>query len=474
MIKPSILITICGLKRCIDLVIENIEKIFHNYDIYFILCLSNDNNNDNYYYNIDNSLLNNKNIIKYILLKDQYDNSYRNSLNYSYKLYNSIKLIENNYDYYMILRSDMIIDNINIDRIDNDRLYFSNKNINQFTKDIQFKINDNIIISKDYYLISKLIDLHIYNIQNKNYLDINLYNFIEEYKLKYTYIDIKYKLILSKCNIIAIAGDSGSGKSTLLKAISPLFNDECILRLETDRYHKWERGDKNYNEYTHLNPYANHLEKMYDDVYNLKIGNNIYQVDYDHNNGKFTQKQEINSKENIIICGLHTLYDRKMKELVDIKIFIDTDRDLLKKWKIQRDVIERGYTMEKVLTQIHIREKDYYDFIITQKDNSDIIINFYNKNDMNDIIINNEKNKEDNIGCRFIIKNKKIIDKLLTELIKLKYTISFIDNDNSIIFDLKNIYNHFEYSEYIENNKNLFQNNYYIEIYNLLYLYLYV
>ena len=45
------------------------------------------------------------------------------------------------------------------------------------------------------------------------------------------------------------------------------------------------------------------------DVYNLKIGHEIYAVDYDHSTGKFTQEEKIEAKNNIILCGLHTLYN---------------------------------------------------------------------------------------------------------------------------------------------------------------------
>ena len=89
-----------------------------------------------------------------------------------------------------------------------------------------------------------------YNQINKNYLDINLYKYINE-KINYELLTLDYKLVLSECNIIAISGDSGSGKTTLSKILNLLFEKEtCIL--ETDRYHKWERGNENYKTYTQI------------------------------------------------------------------------------------------------------------------------------------------------------------------------------------------------------------------------------
>ena len=79
--------------------------------------------------------------------------------------------------------------------------------------------------------------------------------------------------------------------------------------LECDRYHKWERLSENWNNYTHLDLSANYITKMRDDVFDIFQGKNIYQVDYDHANGTFTNKELINSTDNLIVCGLHTIYN---------------------------------------------------------------------------------------------------------------------------------------------------------------------
>jgi uridine kinase len=146
--------------------------------------------------------------------------------------------------------------------------------------------------------------------------------------------------------------------------------------LECDRYHKWERGDENWGRYTHLNPEANYITKMNEDIFNLKVGNSIYQVDYDHKNGKFTEKNIIEASENTIVCGLHSLYDND-EDLYNLKIFIDTDEELKKKWKIERDVKERGHTLENVIKQIENRKVDFKKYILPQKYKSDFIIQFY-------------------------------------------------------------------------------------------------
>jgi uridine kinase len=445
----KICICICGLHRSAPLVINTLNNLFSDHDLEYILSVS--YSFDNNYINTNNDInYDNPKIIKKIIIKD-YDKDFMNSLNYSNKIVNSIKLIENKYDLYIILRTDLNLNVIDLNVIKNNKLYLSDNNLNPYSINSN-RVNDNIIITKNYSLLTKLIDLHEYNYKYQNYLDINLYKYLEQNKIPYDLINIGYKLILSECNIIAISGDSGSGKTTISKILNLMFKKSCLL--ETDRYHKWERGDKNYKQYTHLNPKANYLERMSQDVLQFKIGLDIYQVDYDHSTGKFTQKQEIKNKKNMILCGLHTLYQENINEILNIKIYLDTDRELIKKWKIQRDVNERGYSIEKVLKQIELREEDFNKYILKQKENADIIINFYELNN--------------NINCNFIIRNNimimKIIENLLSSEYKVIYNNDYIciklkDNINDVDDNIKNI---------IIDNQHLFINNYYIQIFKLI------
>uniref|UniRef100_A0AB39JD66 Phosphoribulokinase n=1 Tax=Florenciella sp. virus SA2 TaxID=3240092 RepID=A0AB39JD66_9VIRU len=238
----KIAICICGLSRSISIVIEQFKKIFHDHTIEFIISTS--DNIDIEYLNNNNFVNISNNIIKVLKLKDYDYNDYRNSENYSNKIINSIKLIPEKYDLYIVARSDLILDKIYLDTIYDDKIYFSNNHTNNYSNNKK-RICDNIIITKNYNLLMKLVDLHKYNQENKNYLDINLFNYITSKNIIYQPISISYKLILSQCNIIAIAGDSGSGKTSLSKILNILFEKECCI-LETDRYHKWERGDENY------------------------------------------------------------------------------------------------------------------------------------------------------------------------------------------------------------------------------------
>jgi len=175
--------------------------------------------------------------------------------------------------------------------------------------------------------------------------------------------------------VLAICGDSGSGKSTMATVLSSYLNNSTIV--ECDRYHKWERYDTHWKEFTHLNPYANHISLMTKDLKSLKQGNDIFRRDYDHTTGKFTEDKKIESSENIILCGLHTFSCDK--ELYNLKIYMDTEEDLKIQWKISRDTTKRGYSMKRIKQQIANRKHDYQKFLYPLAEDADIIVNFCNE-----------------------------------------------------------------------------------------------
>jgi len=417
----KVALLIAGYLRCFENNVESLKKHLldiYDVDVYIHItdCEESKYLNKPIDINKITEWLNPKMII--ISKNFEFNNKFNNLYNQNYKFYMlnkkriEIEKVENiKYDVVIKFRPDINLQqNFDFKNIENviyipkdDKLDISK------LKNHDDKFLCDIIAYGPYDLMNSYFELYL-NLDNliTHHGDVNenlLYNHLNSSNIKYKLIDFKYFVMLSLINTIAIAGDSGVGKTRLSNMIKNIFNESFVL--ECDRYHKWERGNENWNNITHLNPEANFITKMNDDVFDLKIGNNIYQVDYDHNTGKFTDKMCIESKENIIICGLHTLYMNK--NIIDIKIFIDAEDSVKIPWKIKRDVSKRGYTIEKIMNQIESRKEDYINYIYPQKDNADIIISYYNDNlfDINNFKIDNDIDFKFKIGInnKYDLKN---------------------------------------------------------------------
>ncbi len=237
---------------------------------------------------------------------------------------------------------------------------------------------------QDLYFLDVAVN---WKIENENLR--NLFFTLQEAILAYTiYFIYKYAIRSNqfyKRNsgsfIIGIAGDSSTGKTTLLEDLSEVFSAKGMILLEGDGDHKWERGSDNWTKYTHLNPRANFLYRQLENLKDLKKGKPIERVDYDHSSGTFTSPIRIHSADYIILSGLHTFYLPKARKIIDVKIYMDTEDRLRTHWKILRDTVKRGYSKEKVLTQIESRKEDVKKYIYPQKEYADLSFQYFTDNE---------------------------------------------------------------------------------------------
>ena len=464
---------IAGYTRTFDLNVESLKnKIiskFDNIDIY--LHLTKDEVNEDKYLNDIKNIEEIKSLINPLVVIEEQNlnfttnhskNSVINFWSKFYKLNNIKNEYENKFGLYDLVikyRPDMsIISDIDFN-IDSGKIYIpsdskmdKSKLLNSYDGYICdiFAYGDSFSMNRYFNIYNNLeVLFDKYGVVPETLL----FYYLNDSKLEYELIDLKYNMILSMCNIFAICGDSGSGKTTIGNLLKKYFSKSFML--ECDRYHKWERGDDNWKNTTHLNPNANYISKMNEDIFDLKIGKSIYQVDYNHKTGKFTEKEKIDTSDNIIVCGLHSLYS-KNDAVYDLKIFMDTDKSLKYSWKIKRDVSERGYTLDKILNQIKEREKDYQDYILPQRNKSDIIINFSTDDefDLSDLIKNLDVYLNIYINKKINISN--IINTLLKYSIELNLSeedkfnkITFRQYKNCELFNHTNLNNFYDYVIYI-------------------------
>jgi SAM-dependent methyltransferase len=176
----KIAVLICGEFRFLDKVYNRLECIFPQYDIDYFLSIDNSNEkNSEYEYKNDYNVLKTCNKIRQIYFHNKsFSNEFRNVKNYINKIVNGCLMLTPNYNYYIILRSDLILENglFIEDVISKDEMYLSKHNQNPFLLNVTNKVNGNCIITKNYHHIHIIITyLQEYiNNHDLDYFDIIL------------------------------------------------------------------------------------------------------------------------------------------------------------------------------------------------------------------------------------------------------------------------------------------------------------
>lgn len=178
--------------------------------------------------------------------------------------------------------------------------------------------------------------------------------------------------------IIGVTGGSGSGKTSVSRAIFDSLNGHSLLMIQEDSYYK-NQDDISFDErvkvnYDHPNAFDTDLliEQLGDLLEWKAIDIPVY--DYvQHTRSKKTVQVE--PKEVIIVEGILVLNDPRLRDLMDIKIFVDTDDDIRIIRRIQRDLEERGRSLQSVIDQYLSTVKPmYHQFIEPTKRYADIIV----------------------------------------------------------------------------------------------------
>ena len=184
--------------------------------------------------------------------------------------------------------------------------------------------------------------------------------------------------------VIGIAGGTGSGKTTLTNQIANLFKEHVTV-LTHDNYYK-AHDDMDYDERSRLNydhPNAFETDLMIKHLKALKQGESIECPVYDftvHNRSKDTIT--IIPNKVIIVEGILIFENKELCDLMDLRIFVDTDADLRIIRRIKRDVLERARSLESVMNQYMDTVKPMHEqYVEPSKRNANIIVpeNAYNQ-----------------------------------------------------------------------------------------------
>lgn len=178
--------------------------------------------------------------------------------------------------------------------------------------------------------------------------------------------------------LIGITGGTGSGKSTVSKEIFKSIHEKKIVVIEQDSYYK-DQSNLTFEEriktnYDHPHAFDNELliQHLKDLMDNKPIEKPIYDFE------KHTRKEEtitVEPKDIIILEGILILFEKEIRDLLDIKIFVDTDSDVRVIRRILRDIKDRGRTLDSVILQyMETVRPAHLQFIEPTKRYADIII----------------------------------------------------------------------------------------------------
>ena len=197
---------------------------------------------------------------------------------------------------------------------------------------------------------------------------------------------------------IGICGASGSGKSTLAEELSKMVSKD-ILIINQDAYY-YDHPDMSFEERCALNydePSIFDHDLLLSDIRSLLSGQRVLRKQYDYtNHRRAPQKEEyIEPHDVIIIEGIHAFYDDRLREMMDLKLYVRVDADICLLRRIQRDINERGRAIDNISAQYLTTVKPMFDqYIRNYEQYADVIVAKGGKNaKINEILasyINND------------------------------------------------------------------------------------
>jgi uridine kinase len=178
--------------------------------------------------------------------------------------------------------------------------------------------------------------------------------------------------------VIGVAGGSGSGKTTVVRRIVDALDDARVTVLDHDRYYR-DRNDLRLEERASLNydhPDSLETDLMVRHVHELRAGRSVEAPLYDFaRHARMASTETVTPGRALIVEGILIFTDAALRALMDVKVFVDTDDDTRFIRRLQRDISERGRTLQSVIDQYLSTVKPMHlEFVEPSKRYADIIV----------------------------------------------------------------------------------------------------
>ena len=177
---------------------------------------------------------------------------------------------------------------------------------------------------------------------------------------------------------IGICGASGSGKSTLAQELATMVN-KSILIINQDAYY-YDHPDMSFEERCKLNydePSIFDHDLLLEDVRALLSGQRVLRKRYDYTAHRRAPQAEeyLEPHDVIVVEGIHAFYEERLRDMMDLKLFVRVDSDICLLRRIQRDINERGRAIDNISTQYLTTVKPMFDqYIRNYEQYADVIV----------------------------------------------------------------------------------------------------
>ncbi|KAH1118240.1 hypothetical protein AAZX31_17G125100 [Glycine max] len=179
--------------------------------------------------------------------------------------------------------------------------------------------------------------------------------------------------------VIGVSGGTASGKTTVCDLIIQQLQDHRVVLVSQDSFYRGLTNDelKRVHEYNFDHPNAFDTEQLVETLSKLKSGQSVQVPFYDFklHQRSSERSRQVNASEVIILEGILVFHEQRVRNMMNMKIFVDADPDVRLARRIRRDTVERGRDVHSVLEQYAKFVKPAFDdFILPSKKYADIII----------------------------------------------------------------------------------------------------
>lgn len=178
--------------------------------------------------------------------------------------------------------------------------------------------------------------------------------------------------------IVLIGGGSSSGKTTIARELESELSSFRVLRLSFDNYYHdlSSLSEEELSDYNFDHPDALDWQRLLADLQGITLGERLSLPLYNFITHSREQGEELKEPVDIVILeGIFALYFEELKEMAELRIFVETDSDIRLIRRIRRDIRERGFTLEEVLAQYEKVVKPMFEhYIEPTRRESDIIL----------------------------------------------------------------------------------------------------